>query len=63
VRFRFSSREDRVWLGTNAFFMQEGDADRYQAARFGEFWLNESGDAMLVDLRDADLRTMKAAVE
>jgi uncharacterized membrane-anchored protein len=60
VRFRFRFRDERVWLGTNAFFMQEGDADRYQAARFGEFRVNDSGEAMLVDMRDADLRKMKA---
>ena len=45
-----------VWLGTNAFFFHEGDAERYRDARYGEFRVNEDGEAMLVDLRDKDLR-------
>ncbi len=55
VRFRFRIRNDAVWLGTNAFFFHEGEAERYRGARFGEFRVNEEGDAMLVGLRDKDL--------
>lgn len=51
-RLRFRVRNGSVWLGTNAFFIHEGDADRYARARYGEFRVNEDGDAMLVDLRD-----------
>ena len=52
----FRIRGGRVWLGTNAFFFSEGAADRYAAARYGEFKLDrESGDAVLVGLRDAEL--------
>jgi uncharacterized membrane-anchored protein len=58
VRFRFRIRDAEVWLGTNAFFMQEGDADRYRSAHFGEFHVGDNGEAMLVDLRDADLRRL-----
>jgi uncharacterized membrane-anchored protein len=58
VRFRFRIRNEQVWLGTNAFFMQEGDAERYRPARFGEFHVSDSGEAMLVDLRDAGLRKL-----
>jgi uncharacterized membrane-anchored protein len=59
-RFRFRVRNGAVWLGTNAFFFHEGDAQRYAAARYGEFRVNEEGDAMLVNLRDKDLQTMRA---
>jgi len=58
TRFRFRSRENGVWLGTNAFFFQEDEAARYRTARFAEFHVNENGDAMLVDLRDAQLKSM-----
>jgi uncharacterized membrane-anchored protein len=58
VRFRFRIRRGEVWLGTNAFFFHEGEAERYQGARFGEFRVNESGEAMLVDVRDKDLQKM-----
>jgi uncharacterized membrane-anchored protein len=58
MRFRFRFRDAQVWLGTNAFFMQEGDGNRYSPAHFGEFHVSESGEALLVDLRDADLRKL-----
>jgi uncharacterized membrane-anchored protein len=55
VRFRFRIRRGTVWLGTNAFFFHEGDEVRYRPTHFGEFRVNERGDAMLVDLRDQNL--------
>ncbi len=58
VRINFRMRSGQVWLGTNAFFFQEGDAERYRSARFGEFHLNERGEAMLVGLRNAGLQMM-----
>jgi uncharacterized membrane-anchored protein len=58
VRFRFRIRDEQVWLGTNAFFMQEGAAERYRPARFGEFHVSDSGQSILVDLRDAGLRKL-----
>ena len=58
LRFRFRIRNDAVWLGTNAFFFHEGDGERYRLARYGEFRVNDDGDAMLVDLRDKDLGKM-----
>lgn len=62
MRFRFRIRRGDVWLGTNAFFFQEGQAGRYAAARFGEFRVTDDGSAMLVDLRDKDLRPTTGAL-
>jgi uncharacterized membrane-anchored protein len=50
VPFNFKLRNGRPWLGTNAFFFEEGSASRYQNARFGEFRLNNQGEAILVNL-------------
>jgi uncharacterized membrane-anchored protein len=58
LRFRFRIRSSGVWLGTNAFFFQEGQSERYRMARFGEFHVNNQGDVMLVGLRDAELRPL-----
>jgi uncharacterized membrane-anchored protein len=58
-RLRYRIRRDAVWLGTNAFFFEEGSEQRYAAARFGEFRLDrESGEAVLVGLRDARLQPL-----
>ena len=63
IRFRYRIRQNGVWLGTNAFFFQEGDQNRYAGARYGEFRVNESGDAILVDLRDKNMQKMPARRE
>jgi uncharacterized membrane-anchored protein len=54
LRIRFRMRKGAVWLGTNAFFFEEGTDRRYASARYGEFRLDTaSGEAVLVGLRDA----------
>lgn len=59
LRIRYRIRNGGVWLGTNAYFFEEGTADRYTGARFGEFRLDrETGEAVLVGLRDAELRSL-----
>jgi uncharacterized membrane-anchored protein len=59
LRIRYRVRNGLIWLGTNAYFFEEGTADRYVGARFGEFRIDrESGEAVLVGLRDADLAEM-----
>jgi uncharacterized membrane-anchored protein len=52
----FRIRNGQIWLGTNAYFFAEGTADRYAAARYGEFRIDRaSGEAVLVGLRDENL--------
>ncbi|HTU64958.1 MAG TPA: GDYXXLXY domain-containing protein [Steroidobacteraceae bacterium] len=58
-RIRYRVRQGQVWLGTNAYFFEEGSAARYAGARYGEFRLDRaSGEAILVGLRDEDLRAL-----
>lgn len=55
----FRVRGGRVWLGTNAYFFEEGTGDRYGSARFGEFRIDPAtGEAVLVGLRDGDLNPL-----
>lgn len=57
--FRYRIRSGEAWLGTNAFFFEEGTADRYSRAKYGEFRLDpKSGEAVLVALRDAELNSL-----
>ena len=56
LRIRYRVRNGAIWLGTNAYFFEEGTAARYTTARFGEFRLDrETGEAVLVGLRDERL--------
>jgi len=59
LKLRYRVRSGRVWLGTNAFFFQEGDAQRFSTARYGEFRVDRaSGEAVLVGLRDEALKAL-----
>lgn len=59
LEIAFKIRNGQVWLGTNAYFFSEGTAGRYTNARFGEFRIDpESGEAVLVGLRDGDLEPL-----
>lgn len=53
MRMRYRVRKGLVKFATDAFFFQEGDADVYAAARYGEFRVAKNGAAILVGLRDA----------
>ena len=56
---RYRMRNGAAWIGTNAFFFQEGSDARYARARYGEFRVDrESGEAVLVGLRDAALKPL-----
>jgi uncharacterized membrane-anchored protein len=58
-RIRYRVRNGAIWLGTNAYFFEEGKVERYAGAQYGEFRLDPgSGDAVLVALRDQDLRLL-----
>lgn len=59
AHIRYRIHNGRVWLGTNAYFFEEGHADEYSGARYGEFRLDpDSGDAVLVGLADAQLQRL-----
>lgn len=59
LRLRYRMHHGNVWLGTNAFFFQEGESARFRGARYGEFRLDKaSGEAVLVGLRDATLQPL-----
>jgi uncharacterized membrane-anchored protein len=59
LKIQYRIRKGAVWLGTNAFFFEEGTDQRYARARFGEFRVDaETGEAVLVGLRDASLKPL-----
>ena len=59
LKLRYRIRNGHVWLGTNAFFFEEGSAERYAGARYGEFRVDrDSGEAVLVGLRNDKLDPM-----
>ncbi|WNG29560.1 GDYXXLXY domain-containing protein [Cystobacter fuscus] len=55
---RYKVRKGRVRLGAESFFFQEGHAERYAQAKYGELRVAEDGSSVLVGLRDADLQPL-----
>ncbi|WP_139411870.1 GDYXXLXY domain-containing protein [Aeromonas veronii] len=46
-------QSERQWqIGPDAYFFEEGTAEQYETARYGEFRLQADGKTLLVGLRD-----------
>ncbi|MFC3284486.1 GDYXXLXY domain-containing protein [Litchfieldella rifensis] len=57
-RLRYRLRAGRVKFATDAFFFQEGHAERYEPAGYGRFRVNEKGEPLLVALYDDELERL-----
>jgi uncharacterized membrane-anchored protein len=51
VRVQYRIRNGQPKFATNAFFFQEGHADLYARARYGEFRVDPTGEAILTGMR------------
>ena len=58
VRIRYRVRADQVKFATNAYFFQEGHAQYYERARYGEFRVAPNGDCLLTGMRGAKLERL-----
>lgn len=54
VKMLYRQRGSKIKFATNAYFFQEGNAKLFEAAKYGEFRIDEAGDSILVDMRDQD---------
>ncbi len=55
LAMRIRRQDGGYSVGPNAFFFQEGTAERYEAARWGGFRVRADGTALLQALYDAEL--------
>ena len=59
LRMRYRMHRHQAWLGTNAYFFEEGSAARFTPARYGKFRIDaRSGEAVLVALCDDQLQEL-----
>jgi uncharacterized membrane-anchored protein len=58
IALRYRLRGGELRIVTNAWFFPEGQAERYQPARYGELRVGSDGEALLVVMRDADLEPL-----
>ena len=58
VRLRYRRPKRRVEFGAESFFFQEGQAQRYEAAEYGELKVDLDGNAVLTHLLDENLQRL-----
>jgi len=58
---KFRIRNNQVKFATNAFFFQEGTAEQYTEATYGEFRVATDGDLLLTALRNKELQPLGQA--
>lgn len=59
LHIRLAPRKGRWVVVSDAWFFREGEGERWQAARYGEFRVQPGGRALLVGLADADLQPIR----
>jgi uncharacterized membrane-anchored protein len=57
-RLGYRLRNGQVRFATDAFFFQEGHGERYEAARYGQFRVNDQGEPLLVAMYDDELNRL-----
>lgn len=58
---QYQKRDGTIYIGTDAFFFQEGHAHYYTNARYGELQVSGSGESIMVGLRDEHLNPLGPA--
>lgn len=58
VPLRYRVRDRGVRIVTNAWFFQEGEAKRFEVARYGELRVGDNGEALLVRMLGEDLQPL-----
>jgi uncharacterized membrane-anchored protein len=56
LRFRNRGNRGDLRLGAESFLFQEGRAEHFAAAKYGELKVDDAGTGILVGLRDEELR-------
>ena len=59
TKLRYRVRNGHVKFATNAFFFQEGHAQAYEAARYGQFRVDENGELLLAAMFDETLERIQ----
>lgn len=59
VLMKYRIRNDRVKFATNAFFFEEGQADIYEIAEYGQFRVNDDGELLLVAMFDKNYQKLE----
>ncbi|HEU0134474.1 MAG TPA: GDYXXLXY domain-containing protein [Allosphingosinicella sp.] len=59
IALRYRVRAGRPNFATNAYFFEEGQAEAYERAVYGEFRMGKDGEMILTQLRDGSFNVLK----
>ena len=62
-RLRYRLRNGQIRFATDAFFFQEGQAERYEPASYGQMRVNDKGEPLLAALYDDGLNRLGEAAK
>ena len=51
IKYNISDRRN-VYIGAESFFFQEGDAEKYEQAKYGGIKIDKNGNSLLIGLYD-----------
>ncbi len=58
VKMQYRVKQGRIYLANNVFSFQEGTAEEYKKAKYGEFRVADNGELLLNALRDESLNVL-----
>lgn len=58
LKYKQVEERGRIRLGAESFFFEEGQADRYDNARYGVLHVDDAGNSVLVGLADAEWQVL-----
>ena len=62
IKMQYRIRNGKVKFATNAFFFQEGTAQVYEKAKYGQFRVGDDGGLLLAEMYDEQLTLLGANI-
>ena len=59
IPLKYHKNKYQIYLGAESYFFQEGDAKKYEKAKYGALKVAKKGEAVLVGLYDENLDKIK----
>ncbi|WP_299806111.1 GDYXXLXY domain-containing protein [uncultured Shewanella sp.] len=58
INIQYRVRHKQIKFASNAYFFEEGQAKRYEAAKYGQFRVNQQGALLLESMLDKDFKPL-----
>ncbi|MGS0681429.1 GDYXXLXY domain-containing protein [Shewanella sp. 125m-7] len=58
IDIQYRVRNHHIKFASNAYFFEEGKASRFEAAKYGQFRVNENGALLLESMLDKDFKPL-----